>query len=227
MNQGYVRRHLLAFGAGAAVVLGTLACARSLPLLHPSAATLAEVAPDSFQVEFRTTRGTFQVLARRHWAPHGADRFHLLVRNGFYDGSYFDRVVTGYVAMFGVPTDSALANAWADRTIPDDPVVRTNRRGTLAFARSPRPHTRTTAPFINLVDNPQLDTVWTTGFPVLGEVVAGMEVVDSLYAGYGERAPRGSGPTTDSIRAQGVDYLRRSFPRLDRILTARVVRRWP
>jgi peptidyl-prolyl cis-trans isomerase A (cyclophilin A) len=50
--------------------------------------------------------------------------------------------------------------------------------------------------------------------------------VDSLYAGYGEGPPRGSGPSQDSIRAQGNAYLRRVFPRLDVIRTARVVREW-
>jgi hypothetical protein len=50
-------------------------------------------APDSFLVAFETTKGRFDVLARTHWAPLGAERFYELVHRRFYDSVYFHRVV--------------------------------------------------------------------------------------------------------------------------------------
>ena len=86
--------------------------------------------------------------------------------------------------------------------------------------------------FINLADNARLDTANTFGFPPIGEVIAGMANVDSLYNGYGNAAPRGgptataSGPQQDSITRQGNTYLARGWPKLDYIKAARVVREW-
>jgi peptidyl-prolyl cis-trans isomerase A (cyclophilin A) len=88
------------------------------------------------------------------------------------------------------------------------------------------PNTRTVQLFVNLRDNARLDALNGFGFPPIAEVVAGMDVVDSLYAGYGDGPPGGRGPVQDSIRAQGNNYLRRAFPRLDFIREARVLREW-
>src|SRR5262249_48372481 len=118
--------------------------------------------------------------------------------------------------------------AWNGRNIPDDTVRATNARGTLAFARG-GPNTRSTQLYFNLVDNtPRLDTLNGFGFPPIGRVVQGLTVLDSLNWEYsstrgGETLP---GPRQDSIRLQGNAYLRRVFPRLDYIISARVVRRW-
>ena len=53
-----------------------------------------------------------------------------------------------------------------------------------------------------------------------------MEVVDSLYRGYGEGSPRGKGPSQERINAEGDAYLAREFPLLDQVRRARVVREW-
>ena len=218
-----LRRALLGAAVAAALLSG--ACARGRPLLAPSAEALAERAPDSFVVAFETSAGRFDVLARRHWAPHGVDRFHYLVRHGFYDGVRFFRVVPNFVAQFGMSGDTAVSAAWRERGIPDDTVRTTNAKYTLAFARG-GPATRTTQLFVNLRDNARLDTLNGFGFPPFGEVVAGRAAVDSLHGGYGEGPPRGRGPSQDSIRRQGNDYLRRAFPLLDSVATARVIREW-
>ena len=183
------------------------------------------MAPDSFRVAFETSRGRFDVVAHRAWAPIGVDRFHDLVRRRYYDEARFFRVVSGFVAQFGLAGDPRVTEAWRSRPIPDEPVRQTNRRGRLAFARG-GPNTRSAQLYINLRDNARLDTLDGFGFPPIAEVVSGLGVVDSLFAGYGEAAPRGSGPPQDSIRAQGNAYLRRAFPRLDFIRRARVVRAW-
>ena len=56
-----------------------------------------------------------------------------------------------------------------------------------------------------------------------GHVVGGMEVVDSLYSGYGDGPPEGRGPDQGMIQTQGNSYLESKFPRLDYIKTARIV----
>jgi peptidyl-prolyl cis-trans isomerase A (cyclophilin A) len=186
------------------------------------------VAPDSFDVEMATTKGTMVVRIHRHWSPRGADRFYALVRQEFFDSVAFHRTIRNFVAQFGIHGDTAVTRAWQDRSIADDTVRAENRRGTLAFARG-GPNTRSTQLFFNLVDNtPRLDTLNGFGFPPIGRIVQGITVLDSLnweYSGTrgGQTFP---GPSQDSLRLQGNAYLTRRFPRLDYILRARVVRDW-
>lgn len=176
-------------------------------------------APDTFRVAFETNEGRFLVEVARDWAPRGADRFYNLVRHGFYDGVRFFRVLEGFVVQFGISGDPDVSRAWKGATLPDDPVRRSNTRGTLSFATS-GPNSRTTQLFINLGDNSRLDAM---GFSPVGEVVEGMDVVESLYAGYGEGAPRGDGPDQDRIESEGNEYLRSEFPELDYVERARIV----
>ena len=180
---------------------------------------MTPAAPQTFQVEFETSRGRFRVAAHRTWAPHGVDRFHELVESAFFDGVRFFRVIRGFMAQFGISGDPRVSALWQHRRIVDDPVVESNTRGRVSFA-SAGPGTRTTQLFVNLVDNQRLDAM---GFAPIGEVVAGMEVVDRLHAGYGEGAPRGGGPVQGRIQAEGDAYLEREFPRLDSIARARIV----
>ena len=184
------------------------------PSVSPAPPALA--APDSFLVALTTSRGPVAVVVHRSWAPRGADRFYALVHGGFYDGARFFRVVRGFVAQFGLPADPQVGRVWSSQAIPDDPVRRPNRRGSLTFA-SAGPNTRTTQLFINLADNLRLDAL---GFAPIGRVAERMGIVDSLYAQYGER------PSQDSIRLQGDAYLKRAYPNLDQIRTATIVREW-
>jgi len=180
-----------------------------------------EQAPDRFRARFETTKGDFVVEVRRDWAPHGADRFYNLVNVGFFDGAYFFRVVEGFVAQFGLNGDTRVDGPWREATIPDDPPKRTNARGTLAFAKTERPNSRTTQVFVNLHDNGKLDAA---GFAPFGEVVRGMDVVDALNAEYGDGPPYGKGPDQRGIVSMGNAYLKRQFERLDRIRRATIVK---
>src|SRR5690606_36001626 len=150
------------------------------PLLQPRPAELTRAAPDSFVVRLETTRGDVDVMVRRDWAPLAADRFHYLVRQGFYDDVRIFRVVPNFVAQFGLSGDTAVAAAWRGLRFPDEPVRHSNVRGTLSFARGGE-NTRGTQVYINLRDNARLDTLNGFGFPPFAEVIDGMEVVDSLY----------------------------------------------
>jgi peptidyl-prolyl cis-trans isomerase A (cyclophilin A) len=187
--------------------------------------------PDSFLVAFETSRGRFDVMARKSWAPIGVDRLYMLVRSRYYDDARFFRVVKNFVAQFGLAGDPKLTSAWRLRCIADEPVKHTNSRGTIAYARG-GPGTRSVQLFVNLKDNTKLDSLNGFGFPPIAEVVSGMAVVDSLYSGYGESAPRSGpqpgreGPSQDSIAQQGNPYLVNGWPKLDYIKTARVVKEW-
>jgi peptidyl-prolyl cis-trans isomerase A (cyclophilin A) len=207
-------RRAIALSACAVLVAAGVAIAAPPPsLLHPS--KLTAKAPAVYSVSFATTKGTFVVTVRRAWAPRGADRFYNLVRAHFFDGVTFFRVVKGFVVQFGISPTPAVSAAWQSATIPDDPVKTSNVAGTITFADA-GPNTRTTQVFLNLGDNASLDT---RGFSPFGKVTSGMGVVDKLYGGYGEQ-PTGDQP---QIAQQGDAFLKKHFPRLDRIKTARLV----
>lgn len=185
--------------------------------------SLAETAPRNFRVRFETTKGEFTVEVDRAWAPHGADRFYNLVTNGYYDGVYFHRVMAGFMAQFGMHGEPQVQVRWAGANIQDDPVAVSNTRGTLTYAQTSRPNSRSTQLFINFRDNPGLDA---QGFAPIGRVVEGMEVVDQLHSGYGDVANSrngGDGPDTRNIGYEGNAYLEENFPELDHIISAALV----
>ena len=124
------------------------------------------------------------------------------------------------MVQFGINGDPAISAKWRDANIQDDPVHESNRRGTISFATA-GPNTRTTQVFINFGDNSNLDGM---GFSPFGKVVSGMNVVDALYAGYGEGAPQGNGPSQGRLQMEGNAYLVKDFPRMDYIKKASIER---
>lgn len=198
-----------------ALTLAMPAFAQSLS--NPAALTAQ--APASYKVKFDTSKGDFVVEVHRDWAPLGADRFYNLVKHGFYNDARFFRVISGFMVQFGISGDPKLAAAWREASIADDPVKQSNTRGMITFATR-GPNTRTTQVFIDYADNSRLDGM---GFAPFGQVVSGMNVVDALYSGYGEGAPRGGGPEQGRIQSEGNAYLTQAFPKLDYIKTATIV----
>lgn len=188
------------------------ACAEKTPPPPPKTAE-PTVPLDSFRVSFETSRGTFVVAITRAWAPKGADRFRELVQSGFFVEQRFFRVIPGFVAQFGLNDKPALNAQWEAKPIEDDPVAQSNTRGAIVFATK-GPNTRSNQMFINLVDNARLDSM---GFAPIGRVVQGMEVVDSIYAGYGDQ------PDQTMIGSLGNSYLNRMFPKLDYIKSAKII----
>jgi peptidyl-prolyl cis-trans isomerase A (cyclophilin A) len=182
-------------------------------------AELKETAPATFKVKFETSKGDFVVQVTREWSPNGADRFYNLVKHGFYDDVRFFRVISGFMAQFGIHGDPAIQKNWREANIQDDKVVKSNTRGMITYAKTGAPNSRSTQLFINFGNNATLDR---QGFSPFGQVVTGMDVVDKLYAGYGEGAPNGKGPNQMEIQSQGNAYLAKSFPNLDYIKTARI-----
>jgi peptidyl-prolyl cis-trans isomerase A (cyclophilin A) len=204
------------FALAAAVEVAT-AQAPSAALKNP--AELKETAPATFTANFDTSAGSFVITVHRDWAPHGADRFYNLVKNGFYNDVRFFRAIAGFMVQFGIHGTPEVAAAWRNARLPVDKVVQSNRRGYITYAMGGSPDTRTTQVFINFRDNSNLDKL---GFAPFGQVTTGMEVVDKIFTGYGEGAPSGSGPEQGRVQAEGNAYLMKSFPKLDYIKTATI-----
>jgi peptidyl-prolyl cis-trans isomerase A (cyclophilin A) len=175
-----------------------------------------EQAPTVFRVKFETTKGPFIVTVNREWAPKGADRLFNLVKIGFFEEIAFFRAIEGFVVQFGISGDPEVNSQWATARIKDDPVKSSNKRGYLTFAMA-GPNSRTTQVFVNLRDNLDLDS---RGFAPIGRVTEGLSVIDSLYTGYGEMAPRGKGPKPKVLNRRGNKYLKMQFPELDYIKNA-------
>jgi peptidyl-prolyl cis-trans isomerase A (cyclophilin A) len=188
-------------------------------------ASLAEKAPATYKAKFDTTKGAFVITIHRDWAPHGADRFYNLVKNGYYDDVAFFRVIDGFMAQIGMNGKPDIQSAWDKARLQDDAVKESNKKGFVSFA-SAGANTRTTQFFINLGDNARLDKPGACGpgcaFPPIGEVTEGMNVVEQIYSGYGEGAPRGRGPAQDRIRMEGNTYLKKEFPKLDYVKKATI-----
>jgi peptidyl-prolyl cis-trans isomerase A (cyclophilin A) len=181
--------------------------------------SLTEKAPELFKARFETSKGSFTVEVTRSLAPNGADRFYNLVRAGYFTDVEFFRVISGFMCQFGIHGNPKVMAAWREARIPDDPVKGSNTRGAITFATAGA-NTRTTQLFINFVDNKSLDRM---GFSPFGKVIEGMDVVDKIYSGYGEGAPRGSGPEQGRIQQEGNAYLKKEFPNLDYIKSAAIL----
>lgn len=183
--------------------------------------------PHTFQVEFTVNlgkgqTGTFVVEAHYDWAPLGTTRFLELVKADFFKGIRFFRVIPDFMAQFGVHGDPTISAQWKPKKLMDDPVVKSNKRGFISFATSGK-DTRTTQMFINFKDNSNLDSM---GFSPFAEVISGMEVVDKIFpvgeGGVGD-GKDGKGPSQARIEAEGNKYLKKVFPKLTYITSAKLL----
>lgn len=182
----------------------------------PSATPPAEGQKDAnvYKVKFECSNGTFVVEVHKDWAPIGAARFEELVKSGFLNGDRFFRVVPNFVVQFGLSGDPQLNAKWRNQNLKDEPVKQSNLAGTVTFAKSSMPNSRTTQIFINLKDNKALDGM---GFAPFGKVIEGMDVVRTINPQYGESPDQGM------IQSAGNTYLEKHFPKLDYIKTATIV----
>jgi peptidyl-prolyl cis-trans isomerase A (cyclophilin A) len=213
------RRFAVALAVLAALVSAGVGLAAQSAAALKDPAKLKEQAPAKYNARFDTSVGTFVVTVTREWAPLGADRFYNLVKNGYYDNVRFFRVIPNFMVQFGINGDPALNAIWRNARIGVDPVKQRNMRGYITYAMGGSPDTRTTQVFINFRDNSSLDA---QGFAPFGQVTTGMDIVDKIYQGYGEGAPRGDGPDQGRIQSEGNAYLMKSFAKLDYVKKATV-----
>ena len=196
------------------------ACGADAPRQDVAQATEA---PDSFVVALQTSGGELHIRMHRAWSPLAVDRVYELVSDGFYDGARFYRVNDQY-AQFGFSGRPELDTVWMERRLPDEPVRASNVRGAVSFGRA-GPRSRNFVLFVNLEDNTFLDS-WAgdgvAGFPPVGVVEEGLDVLTGLNARYGDAIV----PMEDSILASGNDFLDRRYPGLDSIVRAEIVRSW-
>lgn len=216
-----MRRLTFTLGILAFAVVAVAAQPAQSTLNYKNPASLTEQAPPKFKARFETSAGNFVIEVIRDWAPKGADRFYNMVKSGYFTDVRFFRVISGFMAQFGLNGDPAVNRAWQGANLLDDPPKESNRKGTITYANA-GPGTRSNQLFINLVDNTRLDEP-RMAFTPFGRVVEGMNVVEKIYSGYGEGAPRGSGPDQNRVRTEGNAYLTKEFPKLDYIKSAAIV----
>ena len=172
-----------------------------------NAKTEAAPGPAQYKVRLQTTKGDVVILVHRDWSPIGADHFYQLTKMGFYNDVAFFRVVPGFIVQWGMSGDPKLNKEWGEAAIQDDPSKVSNKIGTVVFAKTGQPNSRSTQLFINLGDNSgSLDP---QGFTPFGEVIQGMENVLHLETKYGEQPDQGA------ITEGGNAYLKSHFPDLD------------
>lgn len=179
-----------------------------------------EKAPHNYTARFETSKGNFDIEVTRAWSPQAADRLYQLLTHRFYDNQYFYRVVPNFVVQFG-NIDTIVYKKWEKFKVPDEPVLKSNLKSYVSFARAGK-ETRGNDLFINLKDNVRLDTVapeGVRGYPVLGKVITGMNVVESLYSEYGNKTM----DVYDSLSANRKKYLS-LFPKLDSIKKAYIIK---
>ena len=206
------RRHLTFF---------LFVCAASLISCGTKKTSTMGPGPAQYKVRLETTRGDVVILVHRDWSPIGADHFYELTEMHFYDNNAFFRALRGFVVQWGINGDPKVNKSWSEITIKDDPPKVSNKIGTVVFAKTGEPDSRTTQLFINLGDNSgALDP---QGFTPFGEVIQGMDNVMKIYTDYGEIAPNGAGPSPAAIADIGTPYLEEHFPKLDYVKRARVI----
>jgi peptidyl-prolyl cis-trans isomerase A (cyclophilin A) len=173
-----------------------------------------EKAPEYFKARFETTSGNFEIEARREWSPLAVDRFYQLIKHHYYNNTPIYRVIPNFVAQFG-SVDTTVWKKWESNKYADEPVLKKNTKGTLSFATDGK-ETRGSQLFINLKDNPKLDTLKSDGvigYPGIATVTKGMELVQQFFS-YGETP----NDLPDSVNH--VTYYPKHFPKMDKIKKA-------
>ncbi len=153
-------------------------------------------------VTLQTSLGDIVLQLDAEKTPVTVNNFLQYVKEGFYDGTIFHRVIKGFMIQGGGLTiDMAKKQTNAPITNEADNGL-SNKRGTIAMARTGAPHSATSQFFINTVDNKPLDHRGKTspqgwGYCVFGNVIKGMEVVDKIAAvPTGIKSGRRDVPTT-------------------------------
>lgn len=135
--------------------------------------------------------GRVVIRMRPDLAPNHVARIKELVRQGFYDGTVFHRVIEGFMAQGGDPTGSGMGGS--GQKLKAEFSSEKHLRGTVSMARAQSPDSADSQFFICLEAAPFLDRQYT----IWGEVVEGMDVVDQIKKG--DKALNGKVAYPDAI----------------------------
>lgn len=153
------------------------------------------------RVRVVTSAGNFVIELDHNRAPRTVDAFLKYVKDGFYSGVIFHRVVAGFIAQAGGYTADMQPKAVTENVVNESGNGLSNLRGSVGFARTNDPHSGTSQFYINLADNVDLNprpTRW--GYAVFGKVIQGMEVVDDI----GHRPTAGGGPFQSNVPVEPI-----------------------
>lgn len=193
--------------------------AESVAATVPPPPAVDQAAPNVFHVRFKTSKGDFVAEINRQWSPKGADRFYNMVNVGYFQDNAIFRAVPNFMFQFGLHGNPAVNEDWAEARIPDDaPVGVSNLPGTLCFAKTGQPNSRSVQMFVNLGQNVPLDS---QGFTPFGKVIEGMDVVRKINTEYGEN-PRGE-DVQGRLKREGNAYILERFPRIDLIRSVELI----
>ncbi|MDG6894778.1 peptidylprolyl isomerase [Volucribacter amazonae] len=135
-------------------------------------------------VTLHTNFGDIKIALNHEKAPKTAENFLNYCKNGFYNNTIFHRVIDGFMIQGG-GLEVGMQEKATNQPIQNEANNGlSNKRGTIAMARTADPHSATAQFFINTVDNDFLDfkseSMQGWGYCVFGEVVGGMEIVDKI-----------------------------------------------
>ncbi|MBL8299079.1 MAG: peptidyl-prolyl cis-trans isomerase [Rhodanobacteraceae bacterium] len=169
----------------------------------PAAAKIAEAPAEGTkaanpQVVLHTSMGDITIELYPDKAPKSVENFQQYVKDGFYNGTVFHRVINGFMIQGGGFTKDLTQKRTRPAIQNEANNGLSNLKGTVAMARTGDPHSATAQFFINVVDNKRLDYVsdqsgMTYGYAVFGKVVAGMDVVEKIKTV--ETSPQGPLPS--------------------------------
>ena len=182
-------------------IASLLLCLLLVPALVTAQEAPASGAADSPRVRVVTGAGNFVIELDRNRAPRTVEAFLKYVKEGFYSGVIFHRVVAGFIAQAGGYTADMEQKPVTEAVVNESGNGLSNLRGTVGFARSNDPHSGTSQFFVNLADNIDLNprpTRW--GYTVFGKVIEGMEVVDDI----GHRPTAGGGPFDRNVPVEPI-----------------------
>ncbi|WP_457676431.1 peptidylprolyl isomerase [Thiolapillus sp.] len=140
------------------------------------------VLAEKVKVLMETSKGNIELALDKDKAPVTVENFLRYVDEGFYDGTIFHRVISGFMIQGGGLTEDMQKKPTHDPIKNEADNGLSNRRGTIAMARTSAPNSATSQFFINHKDNPNLDYPNYGGYAVFGEVTRGMDVVDAIAA---------------------------------------------
>lgn len=135
-------------------------------------------------ITIKTSKGDIRLQLDFTQTPMTAENFLSYIRNDFFNGTIFHRVIDGFMIQGGGFDKDMQQKKTHDPIKNEAKLAQANKRGTIAMARTNDPHSATGQFFINLVDNTFLnftdENMQGYGYCVFGEVIEGMDVVDAI-----------------------------------------------